>query len=197
MCASSASTCRCWPSPSRCSRWPTATSACAGTSTRATRTRCPGTYLASFYEQRPLPYAEAGYGYPEEGQTVVNVTNGKLIRLLVDDEPFDLRYGEIRHHERVLDLRSGLLHRTVEWASPAGRVIRVKSTRLVSFTQRAIMAVHFDVEAVDATTRVVLQSELVANEEIPAAVERPARGGRARAAAGVRGVQRQLRPAAC
>jgi alpha,alpha-trehalose phosphorylase len=127
----------------------------------------PGTYLNSFFEQRPLPYAEAGYGYPESGQTIVNVTNGKLIRLLVDDEPFDLRYGEIRHHERVLDLRAGLLHRTVEWASPAGRIIRVKSTRLVSFTQRAILAVHFEVEAVDARTRVVLQSELVANEEVP------------------------------
>jgi alpha,alpha-trehalose phosphorylase len=24
-----------------------------------------GTYLAGFYEIRPLPYAEAGYGYPE------------------------------------------------------------------------------------------------------------------------------------
>ena len=53
----------------------------------------PGTYLNAFYEVRPLPYAEAGYGYPEEGQTIVNVTNGKLIRLLVDDEPFDVRYG--------------------------------------------------------------------------------------------------------
>lgn len=29
----------------------------------------PGTYLNSFYEIRPLPYAEAGYGYPEAGQT--------------------------------------------------------------------------------------------------------------------------------
>ena len=55
----------------------------------------PGTYLNSVYELRPLPYAEAGYGYPESGQTVINVTNGKLIRLLVDDEPFDVRYGEI------------------------------------------------------------------------------------------------------
>ena len=24
----------------------------------------PGTYLNSFYETRPLPYAEAGFGYP-------------------------------------------------------------------------------------------------------------------------------------
>ena len=29
----------------------------------------PGTYLGGFYEVRPLPYAEAGYGYPEDGQT--------------------------------------------------------------------------------------------------------------------------------
>ena len=65
------------------------------TSTRASRTACPGTYLNSFYELRPLPYAEAGYGYPESGQTIVNVTNGKIIRLLVDDEPFDVRYGEL------------------------------------------------------------------------------------------------------
>jgi len=75
----------------------------------------PGTYLNSVYELRPLPYAEAGYGFPESGQTVVNVTNGKVIRLLVDDEPFDMRYGELHNHERILDLRSGLLHRRVEW----------------------------------------------------------------------------------
>ena len=80
----------------------------------------PGTYLNSFYEARPLPYAEAGYGYPESGQTVVNVTDGKLIRLLVDDEPFDMRYGTLVRHERVLDLRSGTLRRDVEWMSPAG-----------------------------------------------------------------------------
>src|SRR3954453_9848939 len=58
----------------------------------------PGTYLNSFYELRPLPYGEAGYGYPESGQTLLNVTNGKLMRLLVDDEPFDLRYGELISH---------------------------------------------------------------------------------------------------
>ncbi len=78
----------------------------------------PGTYLNSFFESRPLPYAEAGYGYPESGQTIVNVTNGKVIRLLVDDEPFDMRYGEVRHHERILDLRGGRLRRVVEWISP-------------------------------------------------------------------------------
>ncbi|MPY42538.1 glycoside hydrolase family 65 protein, partial [Streptomyces phyllanthi] len=128
----------------------------------------PGSYLGGVHELHPLPYAEAGYGYPESGQTVINVTNGKIIRLLVDDEPFDLRYGRLRSHERVLDLRTGLLRRTCEWMSPAGSTVRVRSTRLVSFTQRAVAAVAYEVEPVGCETRIVVQSELVANEQLPA-----------------------------
>jgi alpha,alpha-trehalose phosphorylase len=127
----------------------------------------PGTYLNGVYELRPLPYAEAGFGYPEAGQTVVNVTNGKIIRLLVDDEPFDVRYGELRSHERVLDLRAGVLRRTAEWVSPTGRPVRISSVRLVSFVQRAIAAISYEVEALEGPTPVVLQSELVANEVTP------------------------------
>ncbi len=133
----------------------------------------PGTYLNSFFDTRPLPYAEAGYGYPESGQTVINVTNGKLIRLLVDDEPFDIRYGELRQHERRLDFRAGTLSRTAEWASPTDAAIRVRSQRLVSLTQRAVAAISYEVEAVDRPVRLVLQSELFANEELPAAEDDP------------------------
>jgi alpha,alpha-trehalose phosphorylase len=127
----------------------------------------PGTYLNSFYEVRPLPYAEAGYGFPDDGQTAINVTNGKIIRLLVDDEPFDIRYGTLHSHERVLDLRAGTLTRTAEWSSPAGARVRVTSVRLVSLTQRAVAAISYTVEPVDAKLRLVLQSEIVANEELP------------------------------
>jgi alpha,alpha-trehalose phosphorylase len=127
----------------------------------------PGTYLNGFYEQRSLPYAEAGYGYPEAGQTVVNVTNGKIIRLLVDDEPFDLRFGELRIHERVLDFRAGVLRRRAEWSTPAGKLVRVSSLRLVSLVQRAVAAILYEVEPLDAPARLVVQSELVANEPMP------------------------------
>jgi alpha,alpha-trehalose phosphorylase len=124
----------------------------------------PGTYLNSFYELRPLPYAEGGYGYPESGQTLVNVTDGKIIRLLVDDEPFDVRYGKLLSHVRELDLRAGVLVRRAEWKSPAGASVRVSSTRLVSFAQRAVAAIRYDVETLDGPLRVVVQSELIANE---------------------------------
>jgi alpha,alpha-trehalose phosphorylase len=126
-----------------------------------------GTYLNAFYEIRPLPYAETAYGYPEAGQTMINVTNGKVLRLLVDDEPFDVRYGELRRHERILDLRDGVLRRVVEWVSPAGQSVRVRSMRLVSFVQRAVAAILYEVEPLEASARIVVQSELVADEPVP------------------------------
>jgi alpha,alpha-trehalose phosphorylase len=149
----------------------------------------PGTYLNSLYEDRPLPYAEAGYGFPDMGQTVINVTNGKIIRLLVNDEPFDIRYGTVRSHTRKLDMRAGTLTREVVWTSPAGHSVKVTSVRLVSLTQRAIAAISYSVTPVTFSeksgaeqpadspggepVRIVLLSEIVANEEIPVAAADP------------------------
>jgi alpha,alpha-trehalose phosphorylase len=45
--------------------------------------------------------------------------------------------------------------------------VQVRSTRLVSFTQRAVAAIAYEVEPLDGELRVVVQSELVANEELP------------------------------
>ncbi len=136
----------------------------------------PGTYLAGFWEVRPLPYAEAGYGDPEQGQALVNVTNGKIMRLLVGDAPFDVRYGMLNSHERVLDMREGVLRRSADWTSPSHQRVLIRSTRLVSFTQRAVIAIAYEVEPVDAAVRVVIQSELIANEKLPGSASDPRAG---------------------
>ena len=134
----------------------------------------------AFYELRPLPYAEAGYGYPESGQTIINVTNGKLIRLLVDDEPFDVRYGELRRARARASTsapdcctgagRLGLAGRPrgAGHLDPAGVVHPARGRRdLLRGRGRRRPA------------RVVVQSELVANEELPA--RQPTTRGRRRA----------------
>jgi alpha,alpha-trehalose phosphorylase len=126
----------------------------------------PGSYLNGFHERHEFPYPERGYGYPETGETVVNVTDGKIIRLLVQDEPLDMRYGDTNTHERVLDFRSGTLRRSTEWTSPTGRRVRVHTERLVSFTQRAVAAIRYEVEALDEEVQLVVQSDLLANEPI-------------------------------
>lgn len=125
-----------------------------------------GTYLNGFYETMPMPYAEGGYGYPTHGESLLNVTNGKLVRLLVDDHAFDLRYGTTLAHERKLDFREGVLERDTHWQSPTGKEIRLQSSRLVSLVHRSVAAVRFQVTAVNQAVRIVLQSTLVANEPV-------------------------------
>ncbi|MDQ2679142.1 MAG: family 65 glycosyl hydrolase [Actinomycetota bacterium] len=127
----------------------------------------PGSYLNSVYELRPMPAAEPGYGTPESSQTVLNVTNGKVMRVLVDDEPLDVRYGSLRRHRRELDLRAGVLTREMEWVSPAGQAVRITSRRMVSYTQRSVAAIHLEIEPIDDPARIVVQSELVAGEPQP------------------------------
>ena len=127
----------------------------------------PGTYLNSFYELRDLEYAEAGYAFPEHSETIINAPNGKPIKLYVDDEPFDVRTGELRSHERVLDLRAGTLRREVDWVSPAGAAVRIVSTRLVSFPHPSVAAVRYEVTAAEPGVRLRLESDLLANEEQP------------------------------
>lgn len=122
-----------------------------------------GTFLNGVYEIRPLPHAETAYGYPEAGETVVSVPNGKLIRLLVDDELLDARYGTLLRHERVLDFRDGVLRRTLQWRSPTGNEVIVESKRLVSLHHRGTAAILYEVTPVNADMQLVVQSELVAN----------------------------------
>jgi alpha,alpha-trehalose phosphorylase len=69
----------------------------------------------------------------------------------------------------VLDLRAGVLRRTAEWVSPAGQAVRISSVRLVSFAQRSIAAIRYEVEPLGSDARVVIQSELIANEPLPPA----------------------------
>ena len=123
-----------------------------------------GTYLNGFYESHPITYAEPAFGLPEAGEAIVNVTDGKLIRLLVEDEPMDMHRGTLLDHERILDFRTGILERRLAWRSIGGHTVRVRSRRLVSFRFRSVAAICFEVEAPDEPLRLALQSNLLANE---------------------------------
>ena len=130
----------------------------------------PGTYLNGFFEERPLPYAEAGYGFPEQGQTMVNVTDGKLIRLLVEGLAARPR---LRRDHRPPRARStcgpACCAGPPSGARRAAGTVRVTSTRLVSLARRSIAAIEYKVELTDdlGDLYVALQSDLLANEAVP------------------------------
>ncbi len=98
--------------------------------------RLEGNYVNGFYETYPIRYPEIAYGYPEEGQTMVNVMNAKILRLRIDGEPVRMVPERVGEYERTLDFRTGVLTRRYVFTAPGGAVARVVLRRLIS-QQRA------------------------------------------------------------
>ena len=122
-----------------------------------------GTYLNGFYESEPIIYGEAAYGYAENRQTILNVTNGRIIELLVDNEPFDLLTGTILRYKRSLDMKSGQLIREVLWQSPSGKRIEIRVVRIVLFNYRHLAALSYSVHSTDKDAELILKSSLDGN----------------------------------
>ena len=122
-----------------------------------------GTFINGFYETRPIFYGEDAYGFARTGQTICNVTDSKIIKLFVDDEPFWLPNAQLLTYDRRLNMKSGTLDREILWETPAGKQVSIKSRRLVSFPNRHVAAVSYCVTLLNAQAFVVLSSEMAAN----------------------------------
>jgi len=119
-----------------------------------------GTYINAFYESEPIHYPEGAYGYARNSQTMINVTNGKIIELYVDGEKFDLLSGKLLAYKRTLDLRRGVLIREMTWQSSAGRTVDIRIRRLVSLTRKHIAAIEYEVKPVNFSGTLELVSRL-------------------------------------
>jgi len=123
-----------------------------------------GTFINGFYETRPIVYGEEAYGFAKTGQTICNVTDGKIIKLFVDDEPFWLPNAHLLRYDRRLNMKSGTLDREILWETPAGKQVSITSRRLVSFVNRHVAAISYRVTLLNAQAFVVISSEVVTNE---------------------------------
>src|SRR4029453_5917512 len=128
------------------------------------------TLINGFYETRPILYPEEAYGFSKTGQTIVDVTDSKIIKLFVDDEPFWLPNANLLSYDRRLNMKSGTLDREIVWQTPAGKQVSIRSRRLVSFVHRHVAAISYSVTLNEAAS-LVISSEMNANEPSASADE--------------------------
>ncbi len=133
----------------------------------------PGTFINGFYESWAIPYGEGAYGYAKTGQTIINVPDSKIIRLYVDDEPFDVGNAIILRFMRVLDLRAGTLDREVLWETPSGRQLLVQSRRLISFHEKHVAAIMYRVSVLNTKASLVISSEIFEHSSFKVEEEDP------------------------
>ena len=122
------------------------------------------TLINGFYETSPIVYPEDAYGFAKTGQTILGVTDSKIIKLFVDDEPFWLPNANLLSYDRRLNMKSGTLDREILWETPAGKQVLITSRRLVSFANRHVAAISYRVMLLNAAASLVISSEMVANE---------------------------------
>jgi len=122
------------------------------------------TLINGFYETRPIVYAEEAYGFAKTGQTILNVTDSKIIKLFVDDEPFWLPHANLLRYDRRLNMKSSTLDREILWETPAGKQVLITSRRLVSFANRHVAAISYNVTLLNTAASLVISSEMAADE---------------------------------
>ncbi|EJW09537.1 Maltose phosphorylase [Rhodovulum sp. PH10] len=132
----------------------------------------PGVFLNGFYEFRPITYGEHAYGFPRVGQSMVGCPDGTVLRLFVDDEPFVGTEAEIVSFHRTLDLKAGALRREVTWTTPTGKRLRLRTTRLVSFDNRHLAAIDWELSLDNDDADIVISSELVHPQPLPVVAEK-------------------------
>ncbi len=124
----------------------------------------PGTFCNGFHETWPIVHAEEAFGFAKTGQTIVNVPDTALLKLYVDDEPLFLPTARVTEYRRVLDFRYGILRRTMNWSTPSGKQVRIKSERLVSLEHRHVAAIRYEVES-DVDAPIVISSQLLNRQD--------------------------------
>jgi alpha,alpha-trehalose phosphorylase len=124
-----------------------------------------GTFINGFHETWPIRHAEEAYGFARVGQTIVNVPDAKTIRLYVDDEPLLLPVADLEQYERSLDMRDGALNRSILWRTPSGKRVRVRSQRMVSFVERHLALMTYEVTMLDDYAPVVLSSQILNRQD--------------------------------
>lgn len=124
-----------------------------------------GTFVNAFHETWPIHHAEAAFGFAETGQTIINAPDAKVIKIYVDGEPLTLSIADLEHYERALDFRAGKLTREIIWRTPAGKRVRISSSRMISFTDRSIALFELEVEMLDGDAPIVLSSQIVNRQD--------------------------------
>jgi alpha,alpha-trehalose phosphorylase len=125
-----------------------------------------GTYVNGFHETWPIRHAETAFGFAKTGQTIINVPDAKVIRLYVDDEPLVLSEADILSHTRRLDFRGGYLLRETEWSTPSGKRVLIRSRRLVSFSERHLAVIDYEVTMLDHDASILLSSQILNRQDV-------------------------------
>jgi len=120
-------------------------------------THYPGTYLAGGYDRLQTDIA----GRTVENEELVNFPNWLALGVRIGDgEWFDARAATLLSYRQELDLRHGLLLRTIRFEDAQGRRTLLQEQRLVSMADMHLGALRLTLTAENWSGRVTVRSAI-------------------------------------
>ena len=109
----------------------------------------PATLIHGVFDDVPVVYTE-----------LANCPDWLLLSVILNGERFRLDQGEILAYERRLDLRSGLLSRSVRWRSPSGSTVDLNFERFASLADEHALGLRCQISSLNFEGLIEVQASL-------------------------------------
>ena len=108
-----------------------------------------GSYVAGVYYPDKTRVGWWKNGYPENFAKVLNAPSWIDIKIKIEDQTLDLAQCKVENFARVLDMKTGLLHRTFTATLPDGKKVAVDARRFCSMADGEIGAIRYQITALN------------------------------------------------
>lgn len=119
-----------------------------------------GSYINGVYGLVDITYGENCYGFPQTGETIINLFDAQGIQLIIDGDAFSMYEGKVLSLNRELNITSGVAKRIVEWVSPKGHRLLIEITRMTSFHIRECFTIDYKVKSINYTGEIEFVSTI-------------------------------------
>ncbi|HEY9662043.1 MAG TPA: beta-phosphoglucomutase, partial [Allocoleopsis sp.] len=107
------------------------------------------TLIHGVYDEVPIVYTE-----------LANCPDWLPLSISVEGERFQLAQGELLSYERQLDLRRGVLSRSLRWRSPKGKVLDLRFERFASLADTHVLAVRCQITPINFSGSIKVQASI-------------------------------------
>jgi kojibiose phosphorylase len=108
---------------------------------------CSATLIHGVFDDAPIVTTE-----------LINCPNWLPLSITIDGDRFRMDQGNVLNYKRRLNLRLGLLTRTVEWRSPKGHLIEFRFERFCHFADRHLLATRCQITSGNFTGQIEIEA---------------------------------------
>ncbi len=109
----------------------------------------PATLIHGVFDEVPIVYTE-----------LANCPDWLPISVIIDGDRFRLERGEVVSYNRELDLRRGVLSRSVRWRSPHGKTVDIRFERFASKADEHVLVLRCQITPVNFDGAIEVQASI-------------------------------------